>query len=92
MIANVYPEMQHMEETLSTLRFASRVRRVQNEALVGIREDPDVLFFFLIPLYIYIYIYITTKGENAQTRKRSSGIETGISNARCSSRKRENTI
>ena len=35
LIANVYPEARHLEETLSTLRFATRMRNVTNEASVN---------------------------------------------------------
>ena len=34
MIANVWPEAAHIEETISTLKFASRMMKVSNEAIV----------------------------------------------------------
>jgi len=35
LIANIFPENQHLEETLSTLRFATRMRNVVNESTVN---------------------------------------------------------
>jgi len=35
LIANIYPEQRHLEETISTLRFASRMKNVTNEATVN---------------------------------------------------------
>merc|ERR1719482_1223229 len=43
MIANVWPEAQMIEETGSTLRFATRMMRVSNEASVNIHLDPALL-------------------------------------------------
>ena len=43
MIANVWPEASHLEETVSTLRFASRVRRIETEAYVAESTDPSLL-------------------------------------------------
>lgn len=43
MIANIWPEGSHIEETISTLRFASRMNRVHNEMSVNIQLDPQVL-------------------------------------------------
>lgn len=40
MIANVWPEASHLEETISTLRFASRMMKVSNEATINIHLDP----------------------------------------------------
>ena len=40
MIANVWPECRHLEETNSTLKFASRMMKVANEATVNIMMDP----------------------------------------------------
>eukprot|EP00760_Papus_ankaliazontas_P030870 PhM_4_TR505/c1_g1_i1/m.78366/K10397/KIF6_9; kinesin family member 6/9 len=39
MIANVWPEARHMEESLSTLKFASRMMKVQNDASVNVVLD-----------------------------------------------------
>lgn len=36
MIANIWPEASHLEETISTLKFASRMMRVRNEAIVNV--------------------------------------------------------
>jgi kinesin family protein 6/9 len=43
MIANVWPEVTHIEETISTLRFATRMMRVSNDAVVNIQLDPAQL-------------------------------------------------
>jgi kinesin family member 6/9 len=40
MLANIWPEMAHIEETVSTLKFATRMMRVSNEAIVNIQLDP----------------------------------------------------
>jgi kinesin family protein 6/9 len=36
MIANVYPEPDHLEETISTLKFATRMMKVNNEPVINI--------------------------------------------------------
>ena len=43
MIANIWPEERYLEETISTLKFASRMMRVQNEAQVNQLSDPVLL-------------------------------------------------
>jgi len=43
MIANVWPEANKIEETGSTLRFATRMMRVSNEASVNVHLDPALL-------------------------------------------------
>jgi len=43
MIANIWPEKDHLEETISTLRFASRMMRVENESSISIKLDPQIL-------------------------------------------------
>jgi len=43
MVANVWPEPDHMEETISTLRFATRMMSVSNEAVINIELDPAQL-------------------------------------------------
>ncbi len=43
MIANIWPEAQHLEETASTLKFATRMMKIQNEASVNIVSDPNLL-------------------------------------------------
>ena len=43
MIANVWPEPGFIEETTSTLKFASRMMRVSNEAIINVQLDPQLL-------------------------------------------------
>ncbi|CEL95636.1 unnamed protein product [Vitrella brassicaformis CCMP3155] len=43
MIANIWPEGSHVEETVSTLRFATRMMRVSNEATQNIQLDSQQL-------------------------------------------------
>mmetsp|Transcript_48397 Transcript_48397/g.78626 ORF Transcript_48397/g.78626 Transcript_48397/m.78626 type:complete len:725 (-) Transcript_48397:93-2267(-) len=43
MVANVWPEAKMLEETASTLRFATRMMRVANEASVNVHLDPQLL-------------------------------------------------
>ncbi len=43
MIANIWPEKDHLEETISTLKFAGRMMKVANEATVNIQLDPVLL-------------------------------------------------
>jgi kinesin family protein 6/9 len=43
MIANVWPEAKMLQETASTLRFATRMMRVSNEATVNVHLDPAML-------------------------------------------------
>ncbi len=43
MVANVWPEPYHLEECNSTLKFATRMMRVSNEAIVNIQLDPHLL-------------------------------------------------
>ena len=40
MVANIWPEARHLEEMSSTLKFATRMMKVQNEASVNIMQDP----------------------------------------------------
>lgn len=42
MIANIWAEPSHIEETISTLKFASRMLRVHNEATVNTQTDPSL--------------------------------------------------
>ena len=42
MIANVWPEQRHLEEMSSTLKFATRMMKVSNEATVNILTDPSL--------------------------------------------------
>jgi kinesin family protein 6/9 len=39
MIANIWPEPSHLEETISTLKFATRMMKVSNEAIVNVQID-----------------------------------------------------
>lgn len=41
MIANIWPEERNLEDTISTLKFATRMLRVQNDASVNIMVDPQ---------------------------------------------------
>ena len=43
MVANVWPEPSHIEETISTLKFATRMMRVSNEAIVNVQLDPQLM-------------------------------------------------
>mmetsp|Transcript_62970 Transcript_62970/g.137582 ORF Transcript_62970/g.137582 Transcript_62970/m.137582 type:complete len:730 (-) Transcript_62970:80-2269(-) len=43
MIANIWPEAKMLEETTSTLRFATRMMRVTNDATVNVHLDPQLL-------------------------------------------------
>eukprot|EP00927_Polykrikos_kofoidii_P015563 TRINITY_DN16932_c0_g1_i1.p1 TRINITY_DN16932_c0_g1~~TRINITY_DN16932_c0_g1_i1.p1 ORF type:complete len:733 (+),score=171.67 TRINITY_DN16932_c0_g1_i1:135-2333(+) len=43
MIANIWPESDKVEETASTLRFATRMKNVANDATVNVQLDPDLL-------------------------------------------------
>ncbi len=42
-IANIWPESCHLEETISTLRFASRMTMVTNSITQRVRLDPEAL-------------------------------------------------
>jgi kinesin family protein 6/9 len=43
MIANIWPEQAHIEETISTLKFATRMMRVNNEPIINEQQDPALL-------------------------------------------------
>eukprot|EP00746_Dinoflagellata_sp_MGD_P160851 gnl/MRDRNA2_/MRDRNA2_87784_c0_seq1.p1 gnl/MRDRNA2_/MRDRNA2_87784_c0~~gnl/MRDRNA2_/MRDRNA2_87784_c0_seq1.p1 ORF type:complete len:730 (-),score=184.67 gnl/MRDRNA2_/MRDRNA2_87784_c0_seq1:30-2219(-) len=43
MVANIWPEASHLEETASTLRFATRMMRVTNEPTVNVHLDDKML-------------------------------------------------
>eukprot|EP00743_Colponemidia_sp_Colp-15_P002044 GILK01002218.1.p1 GENE.GILK01002218.1~~GILK01002218.1.p1 ORF type:complete len:798 (-),score=158.56 GILK01002218.1:119-2200(-) len=43
MIANIWPEPTHVEETSSTLKFATRMLRISNEATINVQLDPQLL-------------------------------------------------
>jgi kinesin family protein 6/9 len=36
MLANIYPEPDHLEETIATLKFATRMMKVSNEAVINV--------------------------------------------------------
>lgn len=42
MVANVWPEQCYLEETISTLKFATRMMRVSNEATINTILDPHL--------------------------------------------------
>lgn len=39
MFANIWPETHNIEETCSTLRFASRMAKITNEISVNVKQD-----------------------------------------------------
>jgi kinesin family protein 6/9 len=43
MVANIWPEAQHLEELTSTLKFATRMMKIQNEASVNVISDPNLM-------------------------------------------------
>mmetsp|Transcript_30326 Transcript_30326/g.29655 ORF Transcript_30326/g.29655 Transcript_30326/m.29655 type:complete len:84 (+) Transcript_30326:671-922(+) len=43
MIANIWPEHTHLEETISTLKFGTRMMKVNNEPQVNVKLDPQRL-------------------------------------------------
>lgn len=43
MIANIWPEEAYLEETISTLKFAGRMMKVQNDPIVNELQDPALL-------------------------------------------------
>ena len=43
MIANIWGETAQLEETVSTLKFATRMKKVQNRATVNVQQDPSLL-------------------------------------------------
>ena len=47
MVANMWGEKQHLEETISTLRFATRMMCVTNTPVVNIQYDPMVSQCFI---------------------------------------------
>ena len=42
MLANIHCTKQHLEETISTLKFATRMTKVKNEAVVNSVVDPTL--------------------------------------------------
>ncbi|CAI2360339.1 unnamed protein product [Moneuplotes crassus] len=43
MIANIWPELSNLEETISTFKFATRMIKVHNKAIINVNQDPEVL-------------------------------------------------
>ena len=43
MIANVWPEPDHIEETISTFKFATWMMNVSNQAFKNVHQDPSML-------------------------------------------------
>ena len=43
MIANVWAEAQCIEETIATLKFATRMMKVSNDPIVNVSYDPALL-------------------------------------------------
>jgi kinesin family protein 6/9 len=41
MVANIWGESSHLDETVSTLKFASRMMRVSNTAIVNVHMNPE---------------------------------------------------
>jgi len=42
MIANIWPENAHLEETISTLKFASRAKSIKNHFKVNMKVPHEV--------------------------------------------------
>jgi len=45
LIANIWSEKEQLEETISTLKFATRMMRVSNEATINVKMDPQQLLY-----------------------------------------------
>jgi kinesin family member 6/9 len=43
MVANIWPEVSHLEETIGTLKFATRMMRVSNEASINVLQDKHLM-------------------------------------------------
>jgi len=43
MVANIWPEQEHLEETISTLKFGTRMMKVSNEPIINVQQDPQRL-------------------------------------------------
>ena len=57
MVATVSPSGDNYEETLSTLRYADRAKRIENHAVVN--EDPNAtvsFLFILLSLEIWLFL------------------------------------
>jgi len=57
MIANIWGVKEHIEETISTLRFGTRMMCVSNTPVVNVQYDPMVMFLFPLISHIYIIFY-----------------------------------
>lgn len=42
MFANLYPEATHVDETCSTLRFASRMAKIENKLTINVQQDNNL--------------------------------------------------
>jgi len=42
MFANLWPEALHVDETCSTLRFASRMAKIENKLTINIQQDKNL--------------------------------------------------
>lgn len=51
MVATISPSVDNYEETLSTLRYADRAKRIVNHAVVN--EDPNARLVFICEEFIY---------------------------------------
>ena len=59
MIANIWGVKEHIEETISTLRFGTRMMCVANTPVVNVQYDPMVYTYLSLKIiYKYIYIYL----------------------------------
>ena len=67
MIANIWGVKEHIEETISTLRFGTRMMCVSNTPVVNVQYDPMVyicynnflIFFFIFYFFFFFFkIYI----------------------------------
>jgi len=43
MVANIWPEDSHLEETISTLKFATRMMKITNDSTISLVLDPTIL-------------------------------------------------
>ena len=43
LVANIWGQGEHIEETVSTLKFAQRMMRVSNEVVANVHQDPSML-------------------------------------------------
>ena len=57
MVATVSPAGDNYEETLSTLRYADRAKRIENHAVIN--EDPNATVRYNICLNIIYFVFLT---------------------------------